>query len=48
MGIPSQARAAADAWLIDYNEVRPHSSLGNLTPREFVKTLKTGSQLSAA
>ena len=28
-------RAAADDWLIDYNEVRPHSSLGYLTPQEF-------------
>jgi putative transposase len=34
-----QARAAADAWLIDYNEVRPHSSLGNRTPKEFADAL---------
>lgn len=34
-----QARAAADAWLIDYNEIRPHSSLGNRTPKEFADTL---------
>lgn len=32
-----QARAAADVWLIDFNEVRPHSSLGDLTPREFAR-----------
>ena len=32
-------REAADAWLIDYNELRPHSSLGYLTPKEFAETL---------
>lgn len=44
-----QARAAADAWLIDYNEIRPHSSLGNRTPKEFSDTLATNqtSQLIA-
>ncbi|MFZ0032557.1 MAG: integrase core domain-containing protein [Candidatus Cybelea sp.] len=27
-------------WLVDYNEVRPHSSLGYLTPKEeFVENL---------
>ena len=34
------ARAAAEAWLIDYNEVRPHSSLGYLTPAEFTTSLE--------
>ena len=26
-----------EAWRKDYNEARPHSSIGNLTPSEFVK-----------
>jgi putative transposase len=45
-----EARRAAEAWRADYNEVRPHSALGLLTPREFVQSLKTNSpsQLSAA
>jgi putative transposase len=44
-----QARAAVAAWLIDFNEVRPHSSIGNLTPSEFAKSIRTNpSQLSAA
>ncbi len=30
------ARWIIEAWRIDYNEVRPHSALGNLTPSEFV------------
>jgi hypothetical protein len=38
------------AWLIDYNEERPHSSLGYLTPKEFVERLPANPtpQLSAA
>jgi putative transposase len=31
------ARARIEAWRIDYNEHRPHSSLGNLTPGEFAR-----------
>ena len=34
-----QIRDAADVWLVDYNDVRPHSSLGYLTPKEFAETL---------
>lgn len=29
------AKAKIEAWRIDYNAHRPHSSLGNLTPSEF-------------
>lgn len=36
-----EIRDAADIWLVDYNEVRPHSSLNYLTPKEFVDTLTT-------
>jgi putative transposase len=44
-----QARTAAEAWLADYNEIRPPSSLGNRTPKEFAETLtiNTTSQLIA-
>lgn len=31
----AQARAALSTWKDDYNNVRPHSSLGDLTPSEF-------------
>ena len=31
------ARQKIEAWRIDYNEHRPHSSLGDLTPQEFVE-----------
>jgi putative transposase len=37
----AEIRDHAAEWLIDYNEVRPHSSLGYLTPKEFVETLST-------
>ena len=36
------ARETIEAWRIDYNEFRPHSSLGDLSPVEYVnKTEKT-------
>ncbi len=31
-----EAKRIIEAWRCDYNEQRPHSSLGNLTPNEFV------------
>jgi putative transposase len=31
------ARDTIEAWRIDYNEVRPHGSLGNHAPREFAR-----------
>ena len=33
------ARAKLEVWRRDYNEVRPHSSLGYLTPREYALAL---------
>ena len=31
----AQARAVLAAWKDDYNNVRPHSALGNLSPAEY-------------
>ena len=31
------ARAKIEAWRLDYNQRRPHSSLGHLTPNEYVE-----------
>ncbi len=31
----ADVRTRLEAWRVDYNEQRPHSSLGHLTPREF-------------
>jgi putative transposase len=31
------ARRKIDAWWVDYNHHRPHSSLGQLTPSEFIR-----------
>jgi putative transposase len=30
------AKTKIEAWRVDYNQRRPHSSLGHLTPNEFV------------
>lgn len=30
-----EVQRMTDEWLREYNEKRPHKSLGNLTPREF-------------
>ena len=37
----AEAKAVIEAWRRHYNEVRPHSSLGYLTPAEFAAKLKT-------
>ena len=41
------ARLKIEAYRVDYNEVRPHSSLDNMTPKEFTRGL-TGLALAAA
>jgi putative transposase len=33
----ADARAIIEQWRIDYNTVRPHSALGNLTPAAFAQ-----------
>jgi len=35
----AEARRITEAWRQDYNRFRPHSSLGNQTPEEFVTKL---------
>jgi putative transposase len=35
----AHARRVIEAWRIEYNTERPHSSLGNLTPEEFASTV---------
>jgi len=39
------AKEVIESWRIDYNEGRPHTSLGGLTPREYVEN--TGKILTA-
>jgi putative transposase len=44
------ARAKAEAWRVDYNQRRPHSSLGHLTPNEFVaqrQVLRTAAEAAS-
>jgi len=37
-----EARETIEAWRLDYNEVRPHSALGQRTPSEFAAVLNRG------
>jgi len=39
-----EARVILEAWRIDYNESRPHSSLGYQTPGEFARRSNSGLQ----
>lgn len=32
-----EAQVVVEAWRVDYNTYRPHSSLGGLTPAEYLK-----------
>jgi len=44
----AQARAVLAAWKDDYNNVRPHSALGNLTPIEYADRSAPGPQRGGA
>lgn len=43
----SEARLKAQAWQTDYNEVRPHSSLGYLPPLEFSRRSAASATVAA-
>jgi len=42
------ARSTIEAWRQDYNEIRPHSSLDNLTPAEYARSCRDGLQYPLA
>ena len=44
--ILGEARAIIEAWRHDYNQMRPHSSLGYLAPEEFAARNQTSSALA--
>src|SRR5205085_11088762 len=43
-GSLAHARAALAEWRLDYNTVRPHSSLGNLPPADYAMISSSASQ----
>jgi putative transposase len=43
----ADARRKIEAWRLDYNQHRPHGSLGHLTPREFVAH-RQGTRIAAS
>ena len=40
-----EAQEAADYWMTDYNEKRPHESLGNVPPMEYIPRFFNGEGL---
>jgi putative transposase len=38
----AEARRIVEAWRQDYNTVRPHSSLGGMSPEEYRRAVKGG------
>ena len=44
----ADARRTIERWRRDYNRVRPHSSLDNLTPKEFVEQAESATRQWAA
>jgi putative transposase len=43
-----EAKVLIEDWRREYNEVRPHSSLGKLTPTEFARSQSTSKILGTA
>ena len=39
-------RRRIEAWRVDYNAVRPHGSLGNLTPKEYAAEVASETTIS--
>jgi putative transposase len=43
----TEAKVLIESWRREYNAIRPHSSLGNLTPAEFAERCSAGQQAGA-
>jgi putative transposase len=47
----AEAQQIIEAWRLDYTQHRPHSSLGHLTPNEFLaqrQALQTGGEVGCS
>jgi putative transposase len=41
-----EAQRVVEAWRREYNEARTHSTIGDVTPQEFIHNYQTGAQLT--
>ena len=41
-GTLAEARVILESWRVEYNELRPHGSLGYLSPREYTRAARRG------
>ena len=41
----NEVRDITDIWVNDYNEQRPHESLGDIPPKKYAKILESGTRL---
>jgi putative transposase len=46
--VDRHAQTKIEAWRLDYNQRRPHGSLGHLTPTEFVAQRQVTTTAEAA
>jgi putative transposase len=44
----TDAQAKIEAWRVDYNQCRPHGSLGHLTPDEYARQRQISPTAEAA
>ncbi|MQA92923.1 MAG: transposase [Gemmatimonas sp.] len=42
----ADARERTEAWRREYNEERPHSALGDLAPREYIRETEAARRLA--
>lgn len=41
----SQVRELTEEWMRDYNENRPHESLGDLSPKEYLENMRNQTEI---
>lgn len=44
----NQVRELTENWMYDYNELRPHESLGDISPKAYLEKMKTQAEIKEA